>query len=85
MLEEFGILVSTATVSRELKRIKWSRKIASKKATEQSSALRRVFQAQCQQNYTAEQIVAVNESACNERTGTFLLSTQGLDDIRKAD
>jgi transposase len=69
ILEEFGILVSIATVSCELKQIKWSRKIASKKAAEQSDALRRVFQARCQQNYTAEQIVAVDESACNERTG----------------
>ena len=69
LLGEFGIQVSLTLVSRELKRMKWSRKIASKKAAEQSDALRRVFQARCQQNYTAEQIVAVDESACNERTG----------------
>jgi transposase len=69
LLEELGVEVSISLVWRELKRMNWSRKIASKKAAEQSDALRRVFQARCQQNYTAEQIVAVDESACNERTG----------------
>ena len=69
LLEEWSIKASTSLVWRELKRMKWSRKVASKRAAEQSDALRRVFQARCQQNYTAEQIVAVDESACNERTG----------------
>ena len=49
--------------------MKWSRKVATKKAAEQSDALRRVFQARVQQNYTAEQLIAIDESACNERTG----------------
>ena len=49
--------------------MKWSRKIATRKAAEQSDALRRVFRARIQLNYTAEQIVAINESACNKRTG----------------
>jgi transposase len=69
LLDELNLDVSILSVSRELKRMNWSRKLASKKAAEQSDALRRVFQARCQQNYTAEQIVAVDESACNERTG----------------
>ncbi|KAJ8113859.1 hypothetical protein OPT61_g4115 [Boeremia exigua] len=56
-------------VFRELRRMKWSRKVATKRAAEQSEALRRVFQARVQQNYVAEQLVAINESACNERTG----------------
>ena len=67
--DEFALVVSIATISRELKTMRWSRKVASKKAAEQSEPLRRVFQARCQQNYSAEQIVAVDESACNERTG----------------
>lgn len=49
--------------------MRWSRKIATKKAAEQSDALRRVFQARIQANYTAAQVVALDESACNERTG----------------
>ena len=53
---------------RELKKMKWSRKVATKKASEQSNALRRVFRARMQLNCTAEQIVAIDESACNERT-----------------
>ena len=43
LLEEFDILVSIALVYRELKKMRWSRKIATKKAAEQSDALRRVF------------------------------------------
>ena len=69
MLDEFDIPVSVALVSRELQKLKWSRKIATKKALKQSDCLRRVFQARAQLNYTAEQIVAIDESACNERTG----------------
>jgi transposase len=68
-LDEFDIEVSVSLVFRELKKMQWSRKVATKRAAEQSDALRRVFLARCQQNYTAEQIVAVDESACNERTG----------------
>ena len=68
-MEEFDIEVSVSLVFRELKKMQWSRKVATKKAAEQSDALRRVFQARLQQNYTAEQLVAIDESACNERTG----------------
>jgi len=69
ILDEFGIPVSISLVYRELQRMRWSREIATRKAAEQSDALRRVFRARIQLNYTAEQIVAINESACNERTG----------------
>jgi hypothetical protein len=40
-----------------------------KRAAEQSDALRRVFRARVQLNYTTEKVVAMHESACNERTG----------------
>jgi ribonuclease PH len=56
-------------VYRELKKMEWSRKVATKRASEQSDALRRVFRARVQLKYTAEQIIAINKSACNERTG----------------
>jgi hypothetical protein len=49
--------------------MEWSRKVATKRASEQSDALRRVFRARVQLNYIVEQIVAIDESACNERTG----------------
>lgn len=69
LLDEFDLLVSTSIIHRELQGLKWSRKVATKRATEQSDPFRRVFQARLQLNYTAEQIVAIDESACNERTG----------------
>jgi transposase len=69
ILDEFDIPVSISLVYREMRRMKWSRKIATRKAVEQSNALRRVFRARIQLNYTAEQIVAIDESACNKRTG----------------
>jgi transposase len=69
LLDEFNIPVSINLVSRELQKIKWSRKIATKRAAEQSNALRRVFRARVQLNYSAKQIVAIDESACNKRTG----------------
>jgi hypothetical protein len=49
--------------------MRWSRKVATKQAAEQSDALRRVFQARVQTYYTADQIIAIDESACNKRTG----------------
>jgi hypothetical protein len=56
-------------VYRELKKIEWSCKVATKRVSKQSNALRRVFRARAQLNYTAKQIVAINKSACNKRTG----------------
>ena len=44
-MDEFGIEASISLVFRELKKMQWSRKVATKKAAEQSDALRRVFQA----------------------------------------
>ncbi|KAH4354228.1 hypothetical protein HBH97_253980, partial [Parastagonospora nodorum] len=40
LLEEYGAVVSQATVYRTLERAKWSRKLASKHAKERSEALR---------------------------------------------
>jgi transposase len=68
-IDEFDMPVSTSVIHRELQSMEWSRKVATKKAAEQSDALRRVFQARVQLNYTVEQVVAIDESACNERTG----------------
>lgn len=67
--DEHGVTVGASTVYRGLERIQWSRKVASKCAKEQSEPLRRTFAARIQHLYKARQIVAVDESACNERTG----------------
>jgi transposase len=69
LCDEFDIEAPFWTVYRELERMRWSRKVASKRAKEQSEPLRRMFRARVAQYYTPEQIVAVDESACNERTG----------------
>lgn len=69
LYDEYDLAVSLLTIHNELKRAKWSRKVATKRAAEQSDALRRVFQARVQINYTSKQIIAIDESACNERTG----------------
>ena len=67
--DEFDLEVSIPTIWRELERMRWSRKLATKRAREQSAALRRVYLARMSQHYTADQIVALDESACNEHTG----------------
>jgi len=66
--EHYDIEVSLSTVWRALERLNSSRKLATKRAQEQSEPLRRVFRARMLQ-YKAEQIIAIDESACNERTG----------------
>jgi transposase len=43
LLDEYGAVVSQATIYRTLERAKWSRKVASKHAKERSEALRGVF------------------------------------------
>jgi transposase len=69
LYDEFDIQTTIWTVFRALEKLKWSRKLGSKRAKEQSSPLRRVYAARIAQHYTVEMIVAVDESACNERTG----------------
>ena len=49
--------------------MRWSHKLATKRAKEQSEPLRRFYLARMAQQYKAEQIVALDTSACNERTG----------------
>jgi transposase len=69
LYDEFDIEISVSGIWRELYRMRYSRKIASKRAKEQSEPLRRIYLARIAQHYTADQIVALDESACNERTG----------------
>lgn len=68
LYDYFDIECSLPTVWRALQKLHFSRKLATKRAREQSEPLRRVFRARMTQ-YKAEQIIAIDESACNERTG----------------
>lgn len=68
LLDDFDVIVSLLLVAQELKKMKFSHKIATKRVAKQSEPLCQVFRARLQQNYHAEQIVAIDESACNEHT-----------------
>jgi transposase len=65
----FGVVVSVSQVYRALEKLRWSRKVASKAAKERSEPLRHVSAARVQHLYKAEQMVAADGTACNERTG----------------
>jgi transposase len=54
LYDEFDLEVSTATLWRELERMRWSRKLVTKRAREQSAALCRVYLARMAQHYTAD-------------------------------
>jgi transposase len=68
LYDEFDVKVSLVTVWRALAEARWSRKMASKAARERNETLRRVFQARIQA-YRSDQVICLDESACNERTG----------------
>ena len=69
MYDEYDIKTTIWTAYRALEKLNYSHKIATKRATEQREPLQRLYAAHIAQNYTAEQVVAIDESACNERTG----------------
>jgi len=69
LYDDYDVKVSTQTLDRELQAMRWSRKAASKAARERHEGLRRAFRARCQQIYQPDQIICLDESACNERTG----------------
>ena len=68
LYEEFDVECHISTVWRALEKLSFSRKLATKRAKEQSEPLLLVCRARMLQ-YKAEQIIAIDESACNERTG----------------
>lgn len=68
LYDEFDIEASISTVWRALEKLQYTRKLATKRAREQSEPLRRVYRARMS-HYKAEQVIAIDESACNERTG----------------
>jgi transposase len=69
LYDEYDVKVSLTTLGDQLKALRWSRKAASKAARERHEGLRRAFRARCQQIYRPDQIICLDESACNERTG----------------
>jgi transposase len=68
LVYQFDIEVSERTVFRTLERAGWSRKVASKHAKARSEALREVFFAVTRE-WDPSQVVAIDESAANQRSG----------------
>jgi transposase len=68
LLDEYDIQASPATIHRVLEKHRWSRKIVAKHAAERSEPLRCMWRAR-QKQWDIEQLVCLDESACNERTG----------------
>jgi transposase len=68
LLEEYSLLCSHTTIYDYLRAAKWSRKVVSKHAKERSEKLRQAFW-QRTRSWSAEQVVCLDESAANERTG----------------
>ena len=67
--EEYSVVVSLLIVSCALERLHLSRKVALNAARERSKHLCCVFTACVQKLYKAEQVIAINKTACNKRTG----------------
>ena len=66
--EEWDIHINQATVSRLMKRRRWSSQAASRISNEQNNELRVQWAAECL-HLRAEQLVFVNETLFNESTG----------------
>ncbi|RZK27581.1 MAG: hypothetical protein EOO61_23235, partial [Hymenobacter sp.] len=65
----FDIQIHICTLSRHLHSIGWSRKVARKTAAERNEVQRSWFQRTVMQQYTPEELVFIDESAAQERTG----------------
>ena len=68
LFDEFDIQTSPSTIRRTLQAARWSRKAGSKVAAERSAPLRNAWQGR-QKQWFADQLVFLDESAANERTG----------------
>jgi len=68
LFDEFDMLTSPSTIRRVLQTARWSRKAISKRAAERSGPLRTTWQGR-QKEWFADQLVFLDESAANERTG----------------
>ena len=68
LFDEFNVQASIDTIRRVLKAARWSRKAVSKRAAQQSAPLRNTWQGR-QKQWLADQLIFLDESAANERTG----------------
>ena len=68
LFDEFDIQTSRYAIHRILRAARWSRKEVSKRAAERSAPLRHAWQGR-QKQWLADQLVFLDESAANERTG----------------
>jgi len=68
LFDEFDTQVSATTVARILERACWSRKVVIARAAQRSAPLRNAWIG-IQKSWVAEQLVFLDESAANERTG----------------
>ena len=68
LFDEFDLQVSVATISRALLRARWSRKAVKARAAERNHELCNMWIGR-QATWRASQLVFLDESACNERTG----------------
>jgi hypothetical protein len=70
LVDTFNVEVSDRTVYRTLDRAGWTRKVAVKHAKARSEALREVFFAVTRE-FDPSQVVAIDESAANERSADW--------------
>jgi hypothetical protein len=68
LFDEYELVASISTIHRVLKKHNWSRKEVTRRAAERSEPLRMAWRAQ-QTEYEGDQLVFLDESASNERTG----------------
>jgi len=74
LFDDFGIVVDRTTICRLLAKRKWSRKLAKRKAAQQSDTLRKECKLRLA-GWTVDQLAFLNESAACERTGEWPAST----------
>jgi hypothetical protein len=67
--DEFGILVTTHSISRALRAVEWSKKAAHRIAQERSAELRD-FYLHNPSEFRSYQLVYIDESGCDKRAGS---------------
>ena len=68
IFDEFDIILCSATIHAYLKEAKWSRKVVRRRAQQRSDELRAAFRGRSTM-WSAHQLVFLDETASNERTG----------------
>ena len=64
----FEVSISVSAIYLSLRRQKWSRKVVQQRATERSRELRNAWKGRMA-NWDASELIFLDESAANERTG----------------